>query len=457
MFSTIRFHLTLWLAKLAAWAVGLISKKRGTNLSGDLAIRLMPDFVTHFRGINHERVIFITGTNGKSTTTNLLRHVLETNGKKVVCNVEGANMLPGIATALVKAADGHGYIEADYLVLEVDERSFPAIHRVLPARRMGVTNLEKDQVMRNGDPDFIFRKLRQAIPKDMVLYLNNEEPRSKALEDAGTPQLFSVAENARTFRREGFFHVTEACAKCGHPIVFEKYNLASMGPFRCSRCGHRSELLPEAQLTDIDLIAGAFRCGSTTFQVTYTEPFYLYNYAMVIAICRSLGLTDGQIRQGFSSFRNPAVHISEYYFHGKEVHRLVAKQENPEALQTQLEEIARDKRPKAVFVGMRVVADYLPYYASSFYFFDNDFGPVIDSNVERYVAFSETVCYDLASRMIYAGAPEDRVTVLDTDDFGPVMAEMDKLDVPVAYFVMNLKSYNRIGDYLEKHGGIEHG
>jgi hypothetical protein len=37
------------------------------------------------------------------------------------------------------------------------------------------------------------------------------------------------------------------------------------------------------------------------------------------------------------------------------------------------------------------------------------------------------------------------------------MAKLDELDVEVAYFVMNLYSYGRIGSYLESHGGIENG
>ncbi len=453
-----KFLLILWLSKLAAVAVSLIDRKRGSNYAGALAVRLMPDFVAHFRGIAPERTVFITGTNGKSTTTNLVRHTLEAAGRTVACNVEGANMMPGVATALIKNSGLGGRLNKDYLVLEVDERSFPAIRPLLPARHMGVTNLEKDQVMRNGDPDFIYRKLHDAITKDMTLYLNNEEPRSKALEDcAGSAVYFGVEENDRSFRRDGVWHVTEPCAKCGHPIVFDRYNLASMGTFHCSRCGHRSLEAPDVFISDVDYQGGTFRCGASRFRVTYNEPFYIYNYAMDIAICRALGLIDDEIRRGFETFRNPATHISCYQFHGKEVHRLVAKQENPEALQTQLEEIAMDKRPKAVFVGMRVVADYMPYYASSFYFFDNDFGPVIDSGVEHYVAFSETVCYDLASRMVYAGVPEDRITVLDTDDFDPVMAKLDELDVEVAYFVMNLYSYGRIGSYLDSHGGIENG
>ena len=67
-------------------------------------------------------------------------------------------------------------------MLEIDERSFPLIRKQLPGRHMGITNLQKDQVQRNGDPDFILRKFQNSIGKDMTLYLNNEEPRSRSLD-----------------------------------------------------------------------------------------------------------------------------------------------------------------------------------------------------------------------------------------------------------------------------------
>ena len=64
-----KFLLVLWLSKLAAAAINLVDRSRGSSYSGYIAIRLMPDFVRHFRGIDYSKVVFITGTNGKSTTT----------------------------------------------------------------------------------------------------------------------------------------------------------------------------------------------------------------------------------------------------------------------------------------------------------------------------------------------------------------------------------------------------
>ena len=448
-----RFLLTLWITKFAAFAVNLIDKKRGSNYAGALAVKLMPNFVSKFKGIDYDKVIFISGTNGKSTTTNLTNHVLRSAGKMVACNVEGANMMPGVATTLIKNSSLFGKFNKELLVLEIDERSFPLIRKQLPGRHMGITNLQKDQVQRNGDPDFILRKFRSAVGKDMTLYLNNEEPRSCSLEDqAGAVVRFGIGKNDRTYTSHDFYTVTMPCPKCAHPIAYREYNLANIGPFRCTRCDYASAENAQVQITAVDYENNTFTCDGAIWHVPYNNPFYMYNFAMCIAICRGFGLTDAQIQAGFATFKNPASHEDILLYKGKEIHYLRGKQENPEALQSELDIIAADKRKKAVFVGLFEITDFKPYYSGSFYFFDCDFAPIVESGVEHYVAFSTSVAGDIASRMILAGAPESDVTVCDTDDMAAIFANLDRIGTDVIYVLTNPKHAKDVKGYLKEGG-----
>lgn len=450
-----KFLFTLWISKLIAVAVNIIDKNRGSNYSGMIATKLMPDFVAHFKGIDYQKVIFITGTNGKSTTTNLVGHTLSYAGKDIASNVEGANMMGGVATTLIKNSTMGGQFNKEYLVLEIDERSLPAIRKVLPAAHLGITNLQKDQVQRNGDPDFIYRKFQGAIGKDMTLYLNNEEPRSKGLEDcAGNTLYFSAAENEKSYTKDDFYHVTIPCPKCGHPIKYSVYNLASIGRFKCTNCNHQSEKNPDVLAENIDFKRNCFEFAGRTWSYPYGNPFYVYNYAMDIALCRNLGLSDDTICKAIERFVNPAHRREVLTYHGKNIHYLRMKQENPETLQSALDTIAEDKSEKAIFMGMHVVKDFLPYYSNSFYFFDCDFTPVAMTEVERYVCFSSTVCYDTANRMIFAGAPEDKITVLDTSDIPTVLAELDKTKTRNIYFLTNMKPYKDFKKAFMKEGKV---
>lgn len=448
-----RFILTLWISKVLAIVVNVIDKKRGSNYAGKIAVKLMPGFVARFKGIDYNKVFFISGTNGKSTTTNLLYHTLRSAGKTVACNNEGANMMTGVATTLIKHSSLLGKLNKEYLVLEIDERSFPGIHKVLPGLHLGLTNLQKDQVQRNGDPDFILRKFRNAITADMTLYLNNEEPRSRSLEDGvKSVQYFSVAPNARTYTTDDFYSVTLPCPKCGHPIAYERYNLANIGTFHCTNCDYASCAEPQVLIDSVDFENNCFTTGALQWNVPYNNPFYIYNFAMCIAICRNIGLTDEEIQKGFASFKNPATHVSAFHSFGKEIHYLQGKQENPEALQSQLDIIAADKREKAVFVGMYEITDFDPYYSGSFYFFDCDFAPIVNSNTTHYVAFSKTIAWDLAQRMILAGADPENLTIRDTNDPAKIFDVLPDLSAEVVYILTNTKHVPEIRAYLNKGG-----
>lgn len=451
-----RFLLILWFCKFVAFAVNIIDKERGSNYSGKIAIKLMPNFVAHFKNIKYENVYFISGTNGKSTTTNLIFHTLSSAGKSVACNTEGANMMGGVATTLIKNSTLLGALNKDYMVLEIDERSFPAIRKVLPGKNLGLTNLQKDQVQRNGDPDFILRKFRTAISKDMTLYLNNEEPRSCSLEDyADHTVYFSIAPNSKTYSCDDLYQVTMPCPKCGHPIAYSRYNLANIGTFRCTKCQYSSKDSIDFMVDKIDFENNTFSCCNNTWSVPYNNPFYIYNFAMCIAICKNVGLSNNQIQSAFSKFKNRASHADVFHFKGKEIHYLRGKQENPEALQSQLDIIAEDKRQKAVFVGMYPVADFYPYYSGSFYFFDCNFKSVTQSNVAHYVAFSPTVANDLASRMILAGVPEEAVTIVDSGDMSTIFGKLDDIPCDVVYVLTNTYHAKEIKCYLAQ-GGETH-
>lgn len=88
--SKLRFFVALYAAKLLAWGIRLVSRERGTNLPGAVALKIDPGFIRHLGGADPERTIFVTGTNGKSTTTNLLAHVFQKAGRTVAVNLAGA-------------------------------------------------------------------------------------------------------------------------------------------------------------------------------------------------------------------------------------------------------------------------------------------------------------------------------------------------------------------------------
>ncbi len=72
-----RFKIELFFGKLIIWFINRIAPHKGTSFPGKFINRLDEKFLGQFRGMDFDKVVFITGTNGKSTMTNLLYHILK--------------------------------------------------------------------------------------------------------------------------------------------------------------------------------------------------------------------------------------------------------------------------------------------------------------------------------------------------------------------------------------------
>ena len=132
--------LAMWAGKLLTIAGKLIGKKSSSS-PGEFALKICPNLVGGLNKSIKKGIIVTCGTNGKTTTNNLLCAALEAEGRKVVCNHTGSNMKNGVAAALVLAAGADGRLDADYACLEVDEASARLIFPALQPDFIILTNL----------------------------------------------------------------------------------------------------------------------------------------------------------------------------------------------------------------------------------------------------------------------------------------------------------------------------
>ena len=112
--------LAVWVGKLLTLAGKMIGKKSSSS-PGEFALKICPDLVKDLNKYVKKGVIVTCGTNGKTTTNNLMCSALEAKGYKVLCNKLGANMLNGVATTFLQAASLTGKLSVDYACLEIDE------------------------------------------------------------------------------------------------------------------------------------------------------------------------------------------------------------------------------------------------------------------------------------------------------------------------------------------------
>ncbi|MDR1892044.1 MAG: DUF1727 domain-containing protein, partial [Oscillospiraceae bacterium] len=138
---------TLLLCKLVSCMLQIFHM--GSSLPGKLALRLRKNMIAELS--RFWRVVLVTGTNGKTTTTAMLYNMLLAAGISAVTNTEGANMSGGIAAALIKGKPLFCKPKPGGIaVLEVDEAYMRTVAPACKPEMIIVTNVFKDQLDRFG-------------------------------------------------------------------------------------------------------------------------------------------------------------------------------------------------------------------------------------------------------------------------------------------------------------------
>ena len=311
--------------------------------------------------------------------------------------------------------------------------------------------MQKDQVQRNGEPDFIYQKIKEVMNNDITVFINNEEPRVKSFEDMGCkPIYYGIERNNKSFEKNSFYDVTLPCPKCNDKIKFEYYNVDNVGKFECVNCGFKSENDIKYFAKNINYENNTFECEDIKYTMNYTQPFFLYNYVLCIAICKTFGISEEKIQESFNTFKNIGGRLETIKYKDKEIKYIRIKQENPETLQSALDYVAMDKTPKILAIGLEELKDFKPYYTNTFYGFDCDYDELINSNIDKYICFSEAVAYDSANILIYAGVEKEKIKVLPTEEIEDVLKELDKYDTQNVYLITWLHAYEALERYMKK-------
>jgi UDP-N-acetylmuramyl tripeptide synthase len=184
----LRLRIAMFTGRLAG-RISQLFGRGGSAVPGLVAERLDPRLIEKLAG-SIPRIVVVTGTNGKTTTTKLLVGVIEASGIRVVTNPTGSNLARGIATRLIQVASWRGIVDTDLAVFEIDEAAVRGLGPLLQPSVTVVTNLARDQLDRYGELNTTAAHIGSALGHTATAVLNADDPMVAGLAGVAEADVF---------------------------------------------------------------------------------------------------------------------------------------------------------------------------------------------------------------------------------------------------------------------------
>lgn len=391
--------------------------KAGTQLPGVIALRVDPRFLQRIEP--PERVVVVTGTNGKTTVSNLIGDSLRSLGIPYASNAAGSNIAAGLASTLLASTDLLGRTRQRLGVYEVDERASPYILPFLKPETVVVTNLFRDSYARNAHVDYIYDILSRSIPADATLVVNADDPVSFRLAASRPSVAFSIPPQAgEAERRDSRIKDQVYCPNCGHRLHYSFVRYHHIGFVRCERCGFTN---PDAEcvLVSRDLAEGTMVVRLHGEERTLTLPGQNitdgYNAIAALLALTEIGIADADACRALGGIPVTETRFREYPAGPKRVFSILGKDQNPIAVSRACDFI----RAQSEWGTLVVVFDNEVYAAlpdaktveNMAWIYDADFEYLADAPVRLFVLRGHRAS-ELRSRLLFAGISPERIAPL---------------------------------------------
>ena len=435
--------LAVWLGK-ALTVLGKIIGKKSSSSPGHYALKICPDLVKGLEKNISKGIIVTCGTNGKTTTNNLMASALEAKGYKVICNRLGANMLSGVATTVLQEMNIFGRLKADYACLEIDEAYTPIVFDHIKPDVMVVTNLFRDQLDRYGEIDITSDIIKRAIAKvpGIKLVLCGDDPLCVQFgrEENVTAYHYGISERVLPQlddTKEGRF-----CPLCGAEQIYNFYHYSQLGDFFCPECGFKRPKI-DFEVKNVSLDTPMkFTINGQPMSVNYKGFYNIYNLVAVYGALSVLGESTDGFASLLTKYKPQIGRMQEYKF-VKPV--ILSLSKNPAGFNQAIATVNTDKRKKDVIIAIN---DKANDGRDVSWLWDVDFDKIADENLLTLTTTGIRL-YDISLRFKYADVKVDMIT----RDMADAVTAALKTESEVVYVLVNYTALYSTEAVLKKLGG----
>lgn len=396
---------TILICKILRFIGKLIG--RGSSMPGGIALKLSPKILSRVK--LPDKVIAVTGSNGKTSTVEMIAFILTKEGKKVIWNREGSNQIEGVATLILSNCTLSGKLKGDVLLLESDERYSKLTFANFSPTHYVITNLYRDQLTRNGHPEWVFDAVAPSVTDKSTLILNADDPlvslfgkgRENVVWFGMDKQSFSFLENNSVYDDGAF------CPNCKKPMKYNFRHFNHIGDYFCESCGHKKQKTAFT-VTDADLENGVITINNAQkITLAFKSVYNVYNILACFAACSLVGINEEKTALGVSDYVLKNGRVVRFKLGSSDGTFLVSKHENSISYDQSLRYIIGQNQPCSVIIIVDAVSRRYSTDEIS-WLWDIDFELLNSPRVEKIYllgAHSE----DLKTRFSFTEIPEEKL------------------------------------------------
>lgn len=400
-----RKFLAILVCRLATFVGKLVGK--GTSMPGKFALKVCPDILKRIK--KPATIVAVTGSNGKTSTVEMIANVLKASGKTVAYNIEGSNQIEGVTTMMLNCCTWGGKMKQDVLLIESDERYTKFTFKWFHPTHYVITNLYRDQLTRNAHPEWVFDAIKESIFDDTQLILNADDPMVSLFgKDHKNVVWFGLDKFENdTDEFVGAYHDFRYCPVCGKPLVYDYYHYNHVGNYHCTACDFKRHdtdyAVTKLENGEITL------CGKDKIQLAFRSIYNIYNTLATYTLCSLIGIDPKKVCDATSNYILKNGRYIEFTLGKHDGTFLIAKHENSVAYDMSFRYAAeQNKRCSVVVIVDAVSRKY--FTSETSWLWDIEFNWLKADCVEK-IYLCGKYCNDLAMRMSFTDVSQEKLVI----------------------------------------------
>lgn len=381
--------------------------KKGSSLPGKWALKIDPNILSKVKLPKY--VVAVTGSNGKTSTVEMIKEVLEASGLKVVYNSEGSNQIEGVTTFILDNSTLDGTVQADVVLMESDERYARHTFKHFVPTHYVITNLYRDQLTRNGHPEWIYDIIKDSIHNGSKLILNADDPLVNSFK--GSESVYFGIEKFKDSTKENtsVYNDGAYCPICKKPMIYSYYHYNHIGNYKCTNCGYKRSKTAY-KITNVDLDKGTLTIDKKyQINLALKSIYNAYNILATYSLGRELNVKPEIIVKTLNNYILKNGRVVEFKVNGKDGTLLTSKHENSISYNQSLRVASRYKKDVTAFVMVDAISR--KYFTSeTSWLWDIDFELLNSKNIKK-IVLTGTYASDIAERIEYANVDFSKVYI----------------------------------------------